>query len=61
MTFCQSFIFSPFEMACWDTGCPVCAQGIISDHHLEIKKERYYSSTVNVRNISKCPGVQSGC
>lgn len=56
-----SFILSPFEMPCWDTGCLVCAQEIISDRHLEIMKECYCSSTVNVRNIIKCQGVQPGC
>lgn len=54
-----SFILSPFEKPCWDTGYAVCAQGIISDHHLEIVKESS-SSAVNIRNISKCQGVQSG-
>lgn len=31
------------------------------DHHLEVMKECHYSSTVNVRNVSKCQGVQAGC
>lgn len=52
-----SFILSPFEKPCWDTGYAVCAQGIISDHNLEIMKECCCSPTANERNIIKCQGA----